>query len=112
MKPIALRLMLFALAYAPLQAIGQEVQVPIAPPAYYGSGPWHMWTYGSAWHFWLMIPMMIFFLLLLCTVMIIFVRGAFGHWGSQFYGRQPKSRRQSRPFANGHIGSPSAFPSF
>ena len=68
MKLMTLRLMLFALAYAPLQAIAEEVQVPTAPPAYYGSGPWHMWTSGGAWHFWLMFPMMIFFFLLLCAL--------------------------------------------
>jgi putative membrane protein len=86
MKLMTLRLTLFALAYAPLQAIAEEVQVPTTPPSYYGYGPWHMWAYGGAWHFWLMVPMMIFFFLLLCAVLFIFARGAFGHWGSPFYG--------------------------
>jgi putative membrane protein len=85
MKLMTLRLMLFALAYAPLQAIAEEVQVPTAPPSYYGPGPWHMWAYGGAWHFWLMVPMMIFFFLLLCAAMFVFARSAFGHWGP-FYG--------------------------
>jgi putative membrane protein len=85
MKLMTLRLMLFALAYTPLQAIAQQVQVPTSPPSYYGPGPWHMWAYGGAWHFWLMLPMMIFFFLLMCAVMFMIARSAFGHWGP-FYG--------------------------
>ena len=85
MKPMALRLMLFTLAYAPLQAIAQEVQVPITPPAYYGSGPWHMWVYDGALLFWLIVPMLILFFALMCAVMFMIARSLFGHWGP-FYG--------------------------
>jgi hypothetical protein len=75
------RLMLLMLAYAPLQAIAQQTQMPITPPAYYGSGPWHMWAYGSAWNFWLMLPMMIFFFVVICAAMSMVARSAFGHGG-------------------------------
>jgi putative membrane protein len=85
MKLMMLRLMLFTLAYAPLQAIAQQAQVPTAPPSYYGPGPWHM-AYGGPWHFWLMPLLMIFFFLLVCAVMFIVMRGAFGHWGAPFDG--------------------------
>jgi uncharacterized membrane protein len=76
--------LLFTIASAPVQAIAQQVQVPTAPPSYYGPGPWHMWAYG-VWHFWWMFPMMIFFFLLLCAVVFMFARSGFGHWGP-FYG--------------------------
>lgn len=85
MKLMTLRLMLFMLAYAALPAIAQQTQVPTAPPSYYGPGPWHIWAYGGAWHFWLMLPMMILFFLVICAVMFMVARGAFGHWGP-FYG--------------------------
>jgi putative membrane protein len=86
MKLMTLQLMVLTFASAQLQAIAQQAQVPTAPPSYYGPGPWHMWEYGGSWHFWLMLPMMIVFFLLLCAVVFMFARSAFDHWGPYYGG--------------------------
>ncbi len=60
MKKLAmLPLLTLTILFAPLQAIAQQAQEPTTPPSYYGPGPWHMWAYGGARHFWLMLPMII-----------------------------------------------------
>jgi putative membrane protein len=78
-KQMTLRLLMFMVAYAPLQTIAQQAQ-ETTPPAYYGPGPWHMGAYDGGWHFWWMFPMVIFFFVV-CGIMLMFARSAFGYGG-------------------------------
>ncbi len=72
-KLMALRLLAAAALLAPVQAIAQQAQqVPVPPPYYYGYGPWHMWG---------MFPLALLFFILICGVMFLFMRGAFGMGG-------------------------------
>jgi putative membrane protein len=76
-----LRLLAFAMIFAPLQAMAQQAQEPVTAPQYYGYGPMHMWGYGGGAPFWWMFPMMLLFFLVVCAVIFLFARSSFGHDG-------------------------------
>ena len=77
----ALRFLTVTMLLVPLQAVAQQTPEPVAPPPYYGYGPMHMWGYAGGWPFWWMFPMMLLFFLIVCGVIFLFMRAAFGHGG-------------------------------
>ena len=62
----------------PLQAIAQQTSptAPLPPQGSYWPGPWHMWSQGYGWHWWIGPPMMMLFFVIACAVVLLFARSA------------------------------------
>jgi len=83
-KLSSLPVLAFIVLLEPLQAIAQQT-TPQPPQGYYGPGPWHMWNGGYGGHGFLMFPLMILFLALVCGAFFFVARRSCGHglhhWG-------------------------------
>jgi len=92
-KLATLPLVAFIVIIEPLQAIAQQA-APQPPQGYYGygTGPWHMWSYGYGWHFWWMFPFMMLFFLVVCGAIFLFALGS-GH-GPRHWGLPSRSANQ------------------
>jgi putative membrane protein len=84
-----------------LPAFAQQTQPPAAPlpPDGYWRGPMHMWNYGYGYggHPWVMFPLMLLFIVLVCAVIFFLMRRTCGH-GMHHWG--PHGSMMDRPWGD------------